>query len=548
MINEVIADQFSKITVLLELEEKSWESRAFSDARDTILGLDQPITTLYEDGGEPALTDLPDVGSGTASVIIDYIENGEMTKLNKLQQRYPEDIIRMTKIHGVGPTTTRKLLDSLEIHGVDDLEAAAKAGKVQEISGLGPATQEKIIDGIASLSETGKVRLSEADRVATTVAQILESEPYVDRVAITGPQRRRLPVLENAEILVSSTEPTSVFNTVSQTKYVAGEQSRDTGRATFDLVKDNVSLVVHVTAKDRWGDALHWSTGPEEYIDALPVSGDSSHSQETSLYEDLGLPFVAPELRRDAETVQHAESGQLPSLVSEEDIRGDIHVHSKWSDGHNTVDDVAAAAQRLGYEYVAITDHSVSSGFAGGLGSVELQRKNTVVDEVDNTVSITVLRGSEVDILPDGSLDYEDSVLEQLDVVMASVHAAFDMSEERMTNRLVRAAEHPAVTGIGHMTGRLLLERPGYDVNEEAVFRAAAANNTAIEINSTPVRLDVSAEKARKASRLGADIVVNTDSHDTASLTSMSYGVEQARRAGLEADDIFNTKPVEYWL
>ena len=549
MINDIVAERLGEISVLLDLEEKDWESRAFRDAKASVKRLDKPVSKIYEEDGQERLKSLDDIGSGIASVIADYVEHGSMTKLKNLKSRYPDDIFQITSIRGVGPSTTRKLLDNLDVDTVDDVKQAAENGEIRDISGLGPTTEESIIEGIETLqSKEDAVLISTADRITSMIRPLLSSHSAVRKVSVAGEQRRRCETVSHIIFVVATNSPADVYQSVEDHSYITGVRASSESSVTYDFAKDDVSIEVEAVEPHRFGSALFRRTGSTGHVEAVEQRGRNEDvADETRVYEAASLPFIPAELREGRDEVKQAAKDELPVLVETEDVRGDLHVHTDWSDGRGSVRDMVEAAMRQGYDYIALTDHSVSSGFAGGLSADELARKNEVVETVNDETGLTVLKGAEVDILGHGSLDYDENVLGQLDIVVASVHSQFNMDEATMTQRLRRAAKHPQVDILGHLTGRLLLERPGYDVDVDAVLRAAAEHGTAVEINSTPRRLDIAADTARRASELGVSIVINTDSHAAGSLPSMRYGVDQARRAGLESDDVVNTKPVEDW-
>ena len=549
MINDIVAGQLGKISVLLELEGKDWESKAFRDAKSTVKRLERPVSSLYEDRGHDGLKALDDIGSGIASVIADYLEHGSMAKLDNLCERYPDDVFDITKIRGVGPTTTRKLLDNLSVETVEDLKQAAENEEVRRISGLGPSTEQKIIDGVETLqSKEEAVLLSEADRITNVIQRVLTGHDSVNEVDVAGAQRRRCETVSELIVVIATESPRAVHSLVRRHEFIRDALDKDENSVTYAFAKGDVSITVRTVAPSQFGSALFSLTGPEDHVEEVHESGGSGDFEdEKDLYEAASLPFIPPELRDSGEDTHKVNPEQSVDIVDKDDVRGDLHVHTNWSDGRGSVRDMVDAAEQQGYEYIALTDHSKSSGFAGGLSSDELARKNEVIETVNDETDLDVLKGSEVDILNDGSLDYDDTVLRQLDVVVASVHSQFDMDEAAMTHRVCQAVKHPLVDILGHMTGRLLLEREGYDIDVGAVLQAAADHETAVEINSTPRRLDVSADTARRAKHLGVRVVINTDSHSPRSLPSVRYGVDQARRAGLQASDILNTKPIQDW-
>jgi DNA polymerase (family 10) len=537
VINSIVADKLKELSVLLDLEDKPWESRAFRDARTTITDLDKPVSDIYDDHGIDGLERLANIGSGIASVIADYLDTGSMTKLDDLKANYPDDIITITRIRGIGPSTTRTLLDEFTVNSIDDLKRLAENNEIRRVDGLGEATETKILDGVPDDNPATTILLADADHITDELTNHIDDA--AERCTPVGEQRRRTPTVDTIHLLVQTTDPSDVFAHVESSKYVDRRIETTDDQARYALIKDDHPLVVHTAQEATWGSQLHEHTGPADHVEA--VGHDGAAPSEAAVYDDAVIP---PEQRH--HPVSNAKTDD--ELIVEDDIKGDIHMHSTWSDGRSRIEDLVAVATQRGYEYIAITDHSQSSAYAGGLQPNELEAKNTVIDDVNSEFDLTVLTGSEVDILPDGSLDYDDKTLDALDVVVASIHSHFDMAEDEMTERIISAVEHPSTTCIGHLTGRLLLRRDPYPVDVERVLRAAAQNDVAVEINSTPARLDINAEHAAMAAAFDTPVFINTDSHQRDSLHTVSYGVDQARRAGLPASAIRNTKSLDHWL
>lgn len=565
MINDIIADKLRTIAVLLDLEDNTWESRAYNAARDTINDLTEPVDDIHGREGRSGLLALPDIGDTIADNIESYLEHGRIPKLHDLKDQYPDDIDDIISIRGVGPATTRRLLDELNITGVDDLRRAAENNGIQRLDGLGEATEQKILDGIKALDNNQRQRYlrSTASMIINDVTSYLDGISATQRIKPTGSYRRHQETVGDIDLLVETNDPQAVTEHLKDYEHLDAIEEAGDKKTRFTVENHGVAVDTRHCEPDEWGSHLQYFTGSKQHNIALrdhadqhgktlaehgvkDREGNTTYTDETTLYDDLGLQYIPPELREANNEIQRAKTHDIPQLVTADDIRGDLHTHTEWSDGANTIDEMRDAAAKHGHDYIAITDHSVTSRFAGGLTGPELQEHNEAVNDA-STDNITVLKGTEANILADGSIDYDDDLLRNLDIVIASVHSQLDLDKETQTKRIITAIQNPHVTCIGHLTGRLINRRPPMSIDYEAVFKAAADHNVALEINSNPNRLDVNAEHAHKAKQHGCTFLINTDSHNAESLSLIDHGVGQARRAGLTPDDVLNAKPLSEW-
>lgn len=510
-------------------------------------------------------TELAGIGETLQDKIVALVETGEIPSATKLKSKFPTSLIEVTRIPGLGAKTVRKLYDELAVSSLDELREAAESERIRGLKGLGPKAEENVLAALARLGAEGpaeRLLLSAVLPVAEQLAAALRAHPASEAVEIAGSARRRTETCKDIDLIATASDPEALSRALAEHELAAqaGSPGTSGGRIT---TFDGVSVDLRIVEPEAYGNLLQHFTGSAEHnVDlreravrmGLSVSehgvletesGDvARYATEAQVYEHLGLAYIEPELREGNGEVAAAAEDRLPGLVELADIRGDLHCHTTLSDGRNTLEQMAEAARSRGYTYLAITDHSASHGFGNHVTEETLRAR---IEEVAayNAASkgrFRLLAGSEVNILPDGGLDYSEEVLEALDWVVASVHTAFRISAKRMTERVVAAIENPHVDCIGHLTGRLIGRREPYDIDIEAVAAAAAETRTMIEINGNPNRRDLSESHARLASEAGVQIVVNTDAHGVDTLSNIEYGLATARRAWLTKTDIANTR------
>jgi len=559
--NLEVARVFLEIAGLLEvLGGDPFKIRAYRRAARSVETHQGDLEEMASTG---RLQEIPGVGKALASKIQEILESGTCRYLEELQAKVPAEVLQMMRVPGVGAKTAALVFRELGIIGLDELETAAKARKLRDIPGIGEKKEEAIIKGIEALRRHGeRVLLGIALPVAQAMAGYLRSLPQAVDVSVAGSLRRMRESVKDIDLVASSRDPLALVEAFVSMPGVKDVIRKGGTEATVVTSVGNVDL--RVVEPGQFPAALHHFTGSREHnvrlrgiarkaglrINEYGVFREDGEALDISTEEDiygaLGMAYVPPELREDMGEVEAALDGPLPQLVGKEHIKGDLHVHSTWSDGVATISEMAEAARARGYRYLAISDHTSSLRIAGGLDEEGLREQAREIEGVNRGLEdFRVLRGTEVDILASGRLDLPDAVLEDLDVVVASIHQGFSQSRETLTERLEGALKNPHVDIIGHPTGRLIGRREPYPLDLERVLDLASKTGTAMEINACPDRLDLKDEHARKAASLGIKIAINTDAHDASALPDMRYGLGVARRAWLGPSDVLNTMDLE---
>jgi DNA polymerase (family 10) len=568
--NEEVARLFEEYADLLDAKGVEYKPNSYRRAAENIREYPQQIEGLAAKGKD-AVEEIDGVGDAISSKVIEYFDTGEISELVELRRELPVDMQALTSVEGVGPKTVGSLYEALDVTTLDELEAAAEAEEIREVKGFGPKTEENILANIPFAREAQeRERLGEAWPLADAVLSYLRANDAVSRAEVAGSIRRWRPTIGDVDVLVASENAERVVEAL--TTWENASTVVEAGESKASIRSNGVRVDLRVVVPEEFGSALQYFTGNKAHnvelrnlaIDrglkmneygVFDVSGiddpDAGRrvgdriagETEASMYEALDLPLIPPEMRQNTGEIAAAKDGALPTLIEEGDVRGDLQTHTDWSDGRNTLEEMVAAAEDLGYEYYAVTDHATGAGMVGGVGldEEELRDQMDLVAEVDADAGLEVLHGVETNITAEGDLSTSDDVLADLDVVVASPHSALDQDAEAATERLVRAVEHPAVDVLGHPTGRLINVRPGLDVDVRRVAEAAAENGVALEINADPARLDFDGERAKAALDAGATISTNTDAHRTETLENMRYGVHTARRGWCEAADVLNT-------
>jgi DNA polymerase (family 10) len=565
MDREQVAAILAEIGTLLELQgENRFKVNAYHNGARAILQMEIDLENAVREG---KLHGVPGIGETLREKITTLVTTGRLPFYEKLRAEVPEGLVRMLRIPGLGPKKVMALRDQLGIDTLDKLREACQAGKVAALKGFGARTQEKILEGLEFVEQSGgRVRLDQAEAVAAGLTEGLKDTPGLNQLVVCGSIRRRRETVKDIDLLATADDPEAVmqrFVTLPGVINVVGQgptKSSIVVRRTLPsgtVVTMNADL--RVVPEVSFPFAQHYFTGSKEHGIALrtraiklglklneyELAGEGKSvpaKDEAALFAALGLAYIPPELREDTGEVEAAQSGALPKLVEMSQIRGVFHNHTTYSDGSASLEEMAQAAQSLGLEYLGIADHSQSLTIANGLSPERLLRQIDEIGRLNRKLKgFRLFKGSEVDILQDGSLDYDDELLAKLDYVVASVHTHFAMPREEMTARIVRAICHPLVTMLGHATGRLLLQRDGYAVDLDRVLEAAAEAGVMIEVNADPHRLDLDWAHCKRARALGVRLVINPDAHSTAGLANYRYGVDVARRGWLEAGDVFNT-------
>ncbi len=544
----VVARVLDEIAQYVTLSDPNrFKARAFERAARAVENLDTDIGDLVTSG---QLLSTAGIGKAVATIITELVTTGESSYLAELRTQYPPGIFDMLRVPGLGLTKIAQLYETLGIGSLDQLEEAARDGRLGKIRGFGVKTQTKILEGIERARRRQSqfllpVGLEAGERVREHLANI----KAVDDAEITGSVRRRLEVIRNVNIAVSTRKPKQVIEALPGIV----DQFEEIDAHTFrGVLRREMPVFFHLSAPDAFGTAVVETTGSREFVDALSeasglgpraTEGLPKAKTEEELFKNAGVPFVEPERR---ESAGDLSGRKRVRLVQPSDIRGTFHVHTTFSDGRNTVLEMLTAARDCGYDYVGLSDHSPAAFYANGLSVERLKEQHAEIGKREREVApMRVFRGTEADILPNGSIDYGDDVLSTLDFVVASIHSRFNMPEDEMTERILKALDDPYVTFLGHITGRKLLGRDGYSVDFDRIFERAAERNVCIELNGNPNRLDLDWRHIGRALDRGVTFVINPDAHSIAEMSHVISGTWLARKGGLTAKQVLNTKTVE---
>ncbi len=583
MENVEIAGVLEELGNLLEIQGSNpFRIRAYRNAVLTVRGLTRPLAAMVEEGED--LTALPAIGKDMSAHIVELIQTGGLARLAEVSSEIPRSLVQLVKLDGVGPKKAKKLWESLGVTTVDELEVALKAGRVESLAGFGATSVAKILASIDDFRRySGRFLLSKADALIEPLLAHMREAPGVERIEVAGSYRRRKETIGDVDLLVQAELPApavmehfTAFGSVE--KVVAAGDTRGSV-----VLRSGLEVDLRVIPARSFGAALHYFTGSKEHnvavrqiaqrqglrvnewgvfrmpegVDPADVGKEDGErvagETESSVFEVLGMGWVPPVLRENRGEVEAALGAALdnsvPDLVTLEDIQGDLHMHSTWSDGKASVEEMALACKARGYRYLAMSDHSPALAMVGGITPERAVDQWEEIDQVQGGLDgITIFKSLEVDILRDGSLDMTDEVLEALDLVLVSVHSLMEMDRVSMTDRVITAIQHPQVDILAHPTGRLLGRREPFQLEMEEVLQAARDLDVAVEINANPSRLDLNDVHAHRAKELGVKVCINTDAHSVQRLDHMSYGVDQARRAWLDREDVLNTMTLAQFL
>lgn len=564
--NADIARIFREISDLLEIQgENEFRIRAYRTAARVVEESAEPIEQVVRHDGAQ-LAELPGIGKDLASKIVEIVRTGTLPLLRELQRQAPPGAVEMMRVAGVGPKRARALCEQLSVRSLADLGRAARAHRVRKLRGFGARTEEKILEGLATcgIGEARCLRATAAE-YAEAIVEYLRSVPSVTHADIGGSYRRCRETVGDIDILVASTHRKSVIEQFINYPTVKEVLARGRTKASVRLAS-GLQVDLRVLDERCYGAGLHYFTGSKAHNIAVRRIGRQRGLKineygvfrgrrriggrtEEEVFRAVGLPYIPPELREARGEIEAASAGALPLLLQCEDIRGDLQCHTTDSDGRASLEEMAEAAQALGYEYLAITDHSPSVRVATGLDARGFRAQWKRIDKLNARLhSLTLLKGAEVDIRPDGSLDLGDEILADFDIVLVSLHSKLDLPTPLQTKRLLRAMQHRAVDVIAHPTGRLIGSRVGAQFDTHVVFRAAADAGVMLEINAQPERLDLDDVNARAALRHGVTLTLGSDSHAAAELRFMRWGIDQARRGWVTKHDVANTRPLNALL
>lgn len=565
MKNLEVAELLRNIAELLEIqEENSFKIRAYEKAALVIENLSEDIGKVWKEG---RLEELPGIGEALAEKISEFLEKGRLAYYEKLKKEVPIDMENLGKIPGLGPKTLKKLYRALKIRDVPSLEKAARAGNIRNLPGLGAKAEENILKSLAFSKSATRIPLGFALPHAEEIVARLRPLKDVKRIDIAGSLRRRKDTIGDIDLLVASKNPAAAIGAFASLPLVEQVLAKGDTKSSVRL-KEGIQVDMRVIDEKSYGAALIYFTGSKQHNIELRKAAISKGCKlseyglfsnrtnaliagktEQDLYKSLGLPYIEPELRENEGEIEAARQHKLPRLITERDVRGDLQMHSTWSDGSNTIGEMARAAQEMGHEYICITDHGGNLPIANALKGAQTKDYLKDIEKANNNIrGITVLKGMEANITKDGTIDVPNRILKQMDIVLGSIHSGFKNPKEEMTKRITKAMENEHVDIIAHPTGRLINQRPAYDTDFDALLDTAKSTGTVLEINASPERLDLDASHVRAAVQRGVKLSIGTDAHTAESLKSIRLGVFTARRGWAEKKDVINALPVKGML
>jgi len=558
--NRDIAEIFNKVADLLDISGSNpFRIRAYRSAARTVEGLGQSVSDMVKK--EEDLSELPGIGKDLAGKIKQIVETGNLSQLEELESQTPGELSHLMKIEGLGPKRVAALYKELDVKSLEKLKEAAEDGKIAELEGFGEKTQQKILEGLQQVEEGEKrIKLVVAEQIAEDLLDYIKDGKGVKAAVVAGSYRRRKETVGDLDILATCKKGANVMDRFTEYEDVKKVVSKGKTRSTV-ILRSGLHVDLRVVPQVSYGAALHYFTGSKAHNIAVRKLGVKKKLKineygvfkgkrenriagrtEEEVYGQVNLPYIEPELREDWGEIEAARKDRLPKLVTLDDIRGDLHAHTKQTDGHHTLQEMAKTAQDRGYAYLAITDHSKRVTMAHGMDKKRLSKQIKRIDRLNDTLKgLTVLKGSEVDILKDGSLDLPDEILDELDLTVCAVHYDRKLPRKEQTARIIKAMDNPYFNILAHPTGRLIEERQAYDVDLEAVMKAAKERGCFLELNAHPDRLDLTDRNCKMAKQIGVKVVVSTDAHSLTDLDFMRFGIYQARRGWLEPDDILNT-------
>lgn len=559
--NNDITAVFEEIADLLEIEQANpFRIRAYRNAARTVQGLGEEVRDLIQEGFD--LDQLPGIGEALAEKIVEIVRTGKCQALEKLRQEGGKGLVELLHIPGLGPKRVAILYHELDVQTPQQLLRAIKDGRLRQLRGFGEKTEQNILDMLqVHAQQERRFKLAVAAQYAQSLVDYLREANEIEEIVIAGSYRRCKETVGDLDILVTTTQPKPVVEHFTRYDEVKEVLSQGATRSTI-ILRNGLQVDLRVVKPESFGAALHYFTGSKQHNIAIRRRGQQrglkineygvfkgelsiAGKTEESVYKAVGLPYIPPELRENSGEIEAAESGRLPSLVQLDDLTGDLHAHTMATDGHNTIEEMARAAQQLGFTYIAITEHSKRLTVTHGLDEKRLLQQIEEIDCLNQRLKgITVLKGIEVDILEDGSLDLPDPILAQLDLVIGAVHSKFHLSRAKQTTRILKAMDHPHFSMLAHPSGRLLEQREPYDVDMARIIHQASERGCYLELNAHPERLDLLDTHCRMAKEAAVLVSINSDAHTIADLANLKYGIGQARRGWLEKEDVLNTLPL----
>ena len=565
--NAEVAKVLREIGEYLEMQGVAFKPRAYEKAADAVAGSGEQVSEIYEKGGLKTLEEIPGVGASIAEKIEELLKTGRLKYYEELKKKTPVDLGNLVQIEGLGPKNIKKLYENLKIKNLDDLEKAARAGKIRRLESFGEKSEERILKGIEFLKKSGgRAVLGFIMPVVRNIEERLKSLGEVEKVAVCGSIRRMQETIGDIDILVTSKKPRSVidyFAAMPEVEHVYGKGETK----TIVRLKIGLDADLRVVEPVSYGAAVQYFTGSKEHNIALREiaikkgyklneyglfssgGGDRmiAGRDEKEIYEKLGLMWMPPELRTDSGEIEAAKTGKLPKLIEYGSLQGDLQIQTDWTDGKNSIEEMARAAVSLGLEYIAITDHTERLAMTGGLDKKKIVKQWAEIDKIQRKLGgrIKILKGTECDILKDGSLDLPDKVLAKLDVVGVAIHSRFNLSRRDQTERVKKAISNKHVHIFFHPTGRIIGRREAYEINMDEITETAKKTGTVLEIDAFPARLDLKDEHIRKCVAAGVKMSIDSDAHSVSHFQYLEFGIAQARRGWAERNDIINAWPLE---
>ncbi len=558
--NAEIAEIFDRMATLLEIQGANpFRVRAYRNAARTVGDLPRNVGDMLEE--EEDLSKLPGIGKDLAGKIAEIVATGRLAALEEVEREVPAGLIDLTLLPGLGPKRVKALYEELGIRDLAGLERAARKHRLRELAGFGAKTEQRILEALSRHARRERrIKLADVEELASLYVEHLKAIAGVKEVIVAGSYRRRKETVGDLDILVTCKKGSPVMKGFVEYDEVDAVISRGTTRSTVSL-RSGLQVDLRVVAEVSYGAALYYFTGSKAHniaVRTIAVKKGLKINEygvfkgkrrvagrtEKEVFKAVGLRYIEPELRENRGEIEAARKNRLPHLVSVSDIRGDLHAHTNATDGHHSLREMAEAAKKLGYAYLAITDHSKHLAIAHGMDEARLRRQLHAIDRLNAKLKgIRVLKGIEVDILEDGKLDIKDSVLKQLDLTVGAIHSGFGLSRAKQTERIIRAMDNPYFNVLAHPTGRLINQRAAYELDMERVMEAALERGCYLELNGHPDRLDLNDVQCRMAKDVGLKLAISTDAHTASNLQHMRFGVDQGRRGWLEPEDVLNTRP-----
>lgn len=568
--NQEIVKIFHEMAQLLEMKNIEFKPRAYEKAALGVEGLNREIIDLYKENGSKALMEVPGVGKSIAEHIEGLLKTGKFSEYEKLKKEIPVNIGQLSAIEGVGPKMIKILYQKLKIKNLEDLESAAKAGKIRKLARFGEKSEQKILKGIEFLKKSGGRRiLGYILPEIKILEKMVQSFPEVEMAVVAGSVRRMKETIGDVDIIAVSKKPEKVMERFLDLPQIAHVYVHGKTKTMVKL-KNGLDADLRVVSKNSYGAALNYFTGSKDHNVALRdmalkkgwklneyglFKGEKQIAGKTEedLYKKFGMQYIEPEMRENTGEIELAQKNKLPKLIEYGSLKGDLQVQTDWTDGENSILEMAHAAQKIGLEYIAITDHTKSLAMTGGSDKKKLLRQIEEIKKINyglrtKNYGLRILTGAEVNILKDGLLDIKDEVLKKLDVVGAAVHSHFNLSREEQTKRVIKAMENPNVDIIFHLTGRIIGRREAIQIDVDEIIKTAKRTGTVLEIDAFPERSDIKDEYIKKCVKAGVKMVIDSDAHSVNHFKYLELGIAQARRGWAKKSDILNTKPVGEFL